>query len=118
MALGEAGSLVSLMLPAAVCKEYGSQGGWVPGQARLNWILVVLEDAITCCWESRCLLSPITDTDTEAWSAEQAADVGQFTQEAGPGQHPAGPTPLGATVIRHPHFLPLGFDDLMFPDPR
>lgn len=64
-------------------------------------------------------MSPLSrDTDAEAWSGEQAAGVGQFIGKAGPGQHPAGPTPLGATVMGHAHFLPLGFDDLMFPDPR
>lgn len=64
-------------------------------------------------------MAPISkDIDTEAWSGEQAAGVGRFTGKVGPGQHPAGPTLLGATVMGYPHFLPLGFDDLMFPDPR
>lgn len=44
--------------------------------------------------------------------------MGQFTGKAGPGQYPAGPAPLGATVMGHPHFLPLGFDDLIVPEPR
>lgn len=64
-------------------------------------------------------MSPISrDIDTEAWSGEQAADVGQFTGKAGPGHYPASPVPLGATVMGPPHFLPLDFDGLMFPDPR